>query len=55
MNPDSAALKRAFTDFINSHGLEEDNRLLFFFSGHGHTRKKNGLKGYLVPVNAPTR
>ena len=52
MNPDSKALSNAFEAFIDQYGFDPNNRLLFFFSGHGHTRK-NGEKGYLVPVDAP--
>lgn len=52
MNPDAETLSDTFKDFITSYGLEKENRLLFFFSGHGHTRD-NGKKGYLVPVDAP--
>ncbi len=52
MNPNSHELFSAFDDFIDEFGFDEDNRLLFFFSGHGHTRK-NGTKGYLVPTDAP--
>ncbi|MDZ7699387.1 MAG: caspase family protein [Deltaproteobacteria bacterium] len=52
MDPDCRALKRAYEDFINRYGYTPGNRLLFYFSGHGHTRK-NGTKGYLVPVDAP--
>ena len=52
MNPTSKALSAAFEEFIDQHGFEPNNRLLFFFSGHGHTRK-GGEKGYLVPVDAP--
>lgn len=52
LNLDSVKLQQAFEDFINQYGLDADNRLVFFFSGHGHTRK-NGDKGYLVPVDAP--
>jgi hypothetical protein len=52
MNPDSKALNSAFEDFIDRYGFDVNNRLLFFFSGHGHTRK-GGEKGYLVPVDAP--
>ena len=51
-DPDSKQLKDAFTSFINSHGYDPNNRLLFFYSGHGFTRM-NGKKGYLVPVDAP--
>ena len=52
MNPTAENLSKAFENFINKHGFDENNRLLFFFSGHGHTRK-NDQKGYLVPADAP--
>jgi hypothetical protein len=52
IDPDNRELKLAFENFINRYGYTNDNRLLFFFSGHGHSRK-NGRKGYLVPVDAP--
>lgn len=51
-NPNSRQLERAFSDFIDTYGYEPDNRLLFFYSGHGYTRN-NGRKGYLVPSDAP--
>ncbi|WP_069472482.1 caspase family protein [Candidatus Marithrix sp. Canyon 246] len=35
-----------------SYALDENNRLLFFYSGHGYSRL-NGSKGYIVPVDAP--
>ena len=54
MNPDSRKLKRSFEDFIDEHGYDRENRLLFYFSGHGYTRKVGGRqKGYLVPADAP--
>ncbi|MDM8516686.1 SUMF1/EgtB/PvdO family nonheme iron enzyme [Desulfobacterales bacterium HSG16] len=52
IDPDAENLKDAFDNFIDKYGFDEKNRLLFFFSGHGHSRKK-GKKGYLVPVDAP--
>lgn len=52
MNPTSDELNAAFEDFIDAYGFDVGNRLLFFFSGHGHTRKQ-GKKGYLVPTDAP--
>lgn len=52
LNPSSDQLENAFEDFIDKYGFDENNRLLFFFSGHGHTRK-GGRKGYLVPTDAP--
>ncbi|MBI4773794.1 MAG: PEGA domain-containing protein [Deltaproteobacteria bacterium] len=52
LNPGADEMKRAFEEFINRYGLYEDNRLLFFFSGHGHSRKE-GKEGYIVPADAP--
>ncbi|MGN7614089.1 caspase family protein [Magnetococcales bacterium HHB-1] len=52
LNPNSAQLKEAIESFIHRYGFEEQNRLLIFYSGHGHTRKQ-GEKGYLVPTDAP--
>ena len=49
---DSDRLQAAFESFIDDYGYEPDNRLLVFFSGHGHTRM-GGRKGYLVPTDAP--
>ena len=52
LNPDHRKLEDAFQQFINDFGFEPQNRLLFFFSGHGETRM-DGRKGYLVPADAP--
>ncbi|MCH9651372.1 MAG: SEL1-like repeat protein [Deltaproteobacteria bacterium] len=54
-NPTGEELARAFEKFIAAHGFETDNRLLFFFSGHGHSRQAldGRLKSYLVPSDAP--
>ena len=52
MNPDSDGLVKAFDNFIDRYGFAPENRLLFFFSGHGYSRM-NGKKGYIVPVDAP--
>ena len=52
IDPDDLQLEDAFKTFINKYGYDQDNRLLFFFSGHGYSRK-SGTKGYLVPSNAP--
>ena len=52
MDPTSDKLNKAFEDFIDRYGFDESNRLIFFFSGHGYTRK-GGKKGYLVPADAP--
>ncbi len=52
IDPDGVRLKQSFRSFINRYGFQKENRLLFFFSGHGFTRD-NGKKGYLVPTDAP--
>jgi len=49
-NLNARQLRNRFETFINQYGFEENNRLLFFFSGHGYTRKN---KGYIVPIDAP--
>ncbi len=51
-NPTSDQLEEGFENFIDDYGYEENNRLLFYFAGHGFTRD-SGNKGYLVPVDAP--
>jgi len=51
-NLNSKDLKGTFEKFINNYGLDENNRLLFFYSGHGYSRLNNS-KGYIVPVDAP--
>lgn len=51
LNPTSKVLKEAVDKFISNNGLDENNRLLIFFSGHGYTRK-DGEKGYIVPADA---
>ena len=50
-NPTGEDLRNAIKNFIDNYGYEPDNRLVIFFSGHGHTR--NRTKGYLVPIDAP--
>ena len=47
-NPkDRRALEEAFTSFIDKYGLKKENRLLFYFSGHGI--QVSG-RNYLIPV-----
>jgi formylglycine-generating enzyme required for sulfatase activity len=55
-DPDHEELEKAFKSFIQRYGHELDNRLLFYFSGHGHTLKLGtGVEmGYIVPADAPT-
>ncbi len=54
-NPNQSQLQQAFTDFIGKYGQAPENRLLFYFAGHGHTLKLayGGEMGYIVPVDAP--
>jgi len=54
-DPDSRALRQAFEDFIGSYGLEPENRLLFFFSGHGYTLRDpwGRERGFIVPADTP--
>ncbi|MGD8763347.1 MAG: DUF1566 domain-containing protein [Desulfobacteraceae bacterium] len=46
---------RAMSEFSLKYGKAEDNRLLFYFAGHGYTQKMatNEELGYLVMANAP--
>lgn len=48
-NLNSRQLKNRFGKFVDDYGFDQNNRLLFFYSGHGHTRED---KGYIVPVDA---
>ncbi|MGK7886549.1 MAG: caspase domain-containing protein [Crocosphaera sp.] len=50
-NPNGNELRNKIQEFINDYGYIHNNRLVIFFAGHGHTRKKT--RGYLVPVDAP--
>jgi formylglycine-generating enzyme required for sulfatase activity len=54
-NPTHNTLDSAFLSFILEFGKEKDNRLLFYFAGHGFTEKKsNGVSiGYICPANTP--
>lgn len=52
LNLTSDELIQKINQFIAQYGLAPDNRLLIYFSGHGHTRQE-GEKGYFVPVDAP--
>lgn len=54
-DPNRKNLDAALEKFIHDYGLDEENRLLIYFAGHGYTIKKKygGEMGYIVPVNAP--
>ncbi len=55
MNPTKNEMEEAFSGFISRHGLESDNRLLFYFAGHGYTQKQTYGEemGYIVPSDTP--
>ena len=48
--------ERALAEFVLESGKDEDSRLLFYYAGHGYTRKAaNGQDlGYLVMIDAPS-
>jgi formylglycine-generating enzyme required for sulfatase activity len=50
-DPDADQLWASFKSFIDRYGFDPNNRLLFYFAGHGYTRQET--KGYLVPADAP--
>jgi len=59
-DPNQATLVDAYEGFIRRHGLVRDNRLLFYFAGHGHTFKPAYARddpedwmGYIVSRDAP--
>ena len=55
MDPDRRQLADAFRNFISRHGRGLENRLLFYFAGHGHSMMLGygGEMGFLVPKDAP--
>ena len=54
LNPTKKELSTAFGDFIDQYGYDPENRLLFYYSGHGYTQELHGRQvGYLVPSDAP--
>lgn len=55
MNPDNKELEDAFRKFIGKYGQSPDNRLLFYFAGHGHTVKMPYGEeiAYICPTDAP--
>ncbi|EDN68461.1 conserved hypothetical protein [Beggiatoa sp. PS] len=50
LNLNASQLRNTINHFINQYGFQKENRLLFFYSGHGHTHND---KGYLVPIDVP--
>ena len=54
-NLTKAKFDRAFAEFVFKSGEDANNRLLFYYAGHGYTRKSATDEdlGYLVMVDAP--
>ena len=50
-----AAFNKAFSEFIYEAGKDKDNRLLFYYAGHGYTTKSATGEdlGYLVMLDTP--
>ncbi len=54
LNPTKQDMDDEIERFIGKYGYDENNRLLFYYSGHGFTQERNGRKfGYIVPSDAP--
>ena len=54
LNPTKQDMNDRIEQFIGDYGFEKNNRLLFYYSGHGYTQERNGRQfGYLVPSDAP--
>ncbi|MEI7980342.1 MAG: caspase family protein [Bacteroidota bacterium] len=54
MNPDRYEMDKAFTDFIGKFGQDVESRILFYFAGHGYTKKMSYGEelGFLLPADA---
>ena len=54
-DPTREQLYQAYSSFINRYGQNVENRLVFYFAGHGYTQKQayGEDMGYIVPVDAP--
>ena len=54
LNPTKQDMDDRIEQFIGDYGYERNNRLLFYYSGHGYTQERDGRQfGYLVPSDAP--
>jgi len=56
LDVDLQEMDDAFSSFISTYGQDFNNRVLFYFAGHGYTLKTTlGEElGYIVPVDAPS-
>jgi formylglycine-generating enzyme required for sulfatase activity len=53
-NPTYEQLEQAYRNFINNYAQKSNDRVLLYFSGHGHTMKLayGADMGYIVPADA---
>ena len=53
-DPTFETLQETLDSFFFRHGNDPENRLVFYYAGHGHTEQtRHGVKlGFLVPVDA---
>jgi rod shape-determining protein MreB len=52
VNLNSEQMKSLINSFVSHYGYGKNNRILFYFSGHGYSRE-NFKKGYIIPIDAP--
>ena len=55
-NVTTIEFNKAFSEFIHEAGKDKDNRLLFYYAGHGHTTQSaiGEDLGYLVMLDTPS-
>lgn len=55
LNPTRNDFTSSVESFISNHGFAANNRLLFYFAGHGYTLKTSDGRqmGYIIPVESP--
>ena len=39
MDPDRFMMEKEIREFVVRHGRDENNRLLFYYAGHGYSQK----------------
>jgi hypothetical protein len=51
----SGRLYALIKEFVNRRGLEQENRLLIYYAGHGHAeiQENGGEVGYILPSDVP--
>jgi len=54
-NPTSEQMQTTIRNFIAIRGLEPENRILFYYAGHGHSMQRayGSSMGYIIPADTP--